>query len=267
MLTMSDAEAAAERFFAGMSKPVPPGDSVLGAAQEAQESPSVSPPRSSTPTGSRDVDAPEAAARRFYGHQEPQDRAEPSVGGNPSRTPEATPEPPDGPDEPTIAELDEQRRQTEEARAERMFDLPMDVDNPRFDEPELDRFTVEVPEDMASNLAEGEAAQIGQAFVEAGLGLTTAASFLKMGIEAVQRGPMSPEAAETRNAAAMAELQKRWGDRTAEKLAEARAMISVAERRWPNIRDFLDRSGLGSDPKLIQQLVARAERRPGRKSR
>jgi hypothetical protein len=30
------------------------------------------------------------------------------------------------------------------------------------------------------------------------------------------------------------------------------------------LRNYLNATGLGSDPKLIQQLVARAERRPGR---
>jgi len=41
-------------------------------------------------------------------------------------------------------------------------------------------------------------------------------------------------------------------------------MIRDAERKWPGVKDYLNRSGLGSDPKLIKQLVARAERRPGR---
>jgi hypothetical protein len=30
------------------------------------------------------------------------------------------------------------------------------------------------------------------------------------------------------------------------------------------LRNYLNATGLGYDPKLIQQLVARAERRPGR---
>jgi hypothetical protein len=64
----------------------------------------------------------------------------------------------------------------------------------------------------------------------------------------------------------MAALREKWGTRTGEKIELARGMIRDAEKRWPGVKDYLNRSGLGSDPKLIQQLVARAERRPGRKS-
>ena len=42
-------------------------------------------------------------------------------------------------------------------------------------------------------------------------------------------------------------------------------MINAAEAKWPGVKAYLNATGLGSDPKLIQQLVARAERRPGRK--
>jgi hypothetical protein len=39
-------------------------------------------------------------------------------------------------------------------------------------------------------------------------------------------------------------------------------MIREASQRWPGLPEYLERTGLGSDPKLIQQLAARAERRP-----
>jgi hypothetical protein len=76
----------------------------------------------------------------------------------------------------TVAEIDEQRRQEEAERVNRLYDLPMsDVDGPRFDEPVMDRFTADIPDDLAGNLTEGEGEQIGQALVAAALGLTTAA--------------------------------------------------------------------------------------------
>jgi hypothetical protein len=62
----------------------------------------------------------------------------------------------------------------------------------------------------------------------------------------------------------MAALEQRWGDQMPAKLELARGMIAEAEKQWPGLRDYLNATGLGSDPKLIQQLVARAERRPGR---
>jgi hypothetical protein len=41
--------------------------------------------------------------------------------------------------------------------------------------------------------------------------------------------------------------------------------INEAEKRWPGVKAYLNATGLGSDPKLIKQLVARAERRPDRR--
>jgi hypothetical protein len=43
-----------------------------------------------------------------------------------------------------VAEIDEQRRQEEADRANRLYDLPMGDDGPRFDEPVMDRFTAEI---------------------------------------------------------------------------------------------------------------------------
>jgi hypothetical protein len=80
----------------------------------------------------------------------------------------------------------EEFRVKEADRANALFDLPMDPggDTPRFDEPPLDRFSAEIPDDLHANLQDGEGEQIGQAFIAAGLGNTTAASFVKMGVEA-----------------------------------------------------------------------------------
>jgi hypothetical protein len=86
---------------------------------------------------------------------------------------------------------DEQHRQEDADRANALYDLPMDTDNPRFDEPVMDTFTAEIPDDLAVNLMDGEGEQIGQALVAAGLGLTTAASFIKVGVAASRNGPLS----------------------------------------------------------------------------
>ena len=50
----------------------------------------------------------------------------------------------------------------------------------------------------------------------------------------------------------------------AKKGEPARGMINEAEKRWPGVKVYLNATGLGSEPKLIRQLAARAERRPGR---
>ena len=52
----------------------------------------------------------------------------------------------------TVAEIDEQRRQEEAERANRLYALPMDTDGPRFGEPVTDRFAPEI----AVNLKGGE---------------------------------------------------------------------------------------------------------------
>ncbi len=62
----------------------------------------------------------------------------------------------------------------------------------------------------------------------------------------------------------MRRARRRWGGQAEAKLIMARARIVEADQRWQGMREYLERSGLGSDPKLIQQLAARAERRPGR---
>ena len=139
----------------------------------------------------------------------------------------------------------------------------MDSDGPRFDEPVMDTFTAEIPDDLAVNLEPGEGEQIGQALVAAGLGDTTAASFIKMGIEASRRGPLSDHEIQQRNADGMKVLQERWGDQVPAKLELARSMIQKASTKWPGLKEYLNATGLGSDAKLIQQLVARTERRPG----
>ena len=130
----------------------------------------------------------------------------------------------------------------------------------------MDTFTPEIPDDLAVNLKDGEGEQIGQALVAAGLGLTGAASFMKMGVEASRNGPLADHEIQKRNADGMKVLQERWGDQTGAKLQMAKAMIQEASAKWPGLKEYLNATGLGSDPKLIQELVARAERKPGRKS-
>jgi hypothetical protein len=89
----------------------------LEAAQKAQERPSNSPSQhSSKQSASRDVEAPDGLA------------------------------------EMTVAKIDEQRRQEEADRANRLYALPMDPDGPRFGEPVTDRFSPEIAADFAVNL-------------------------------------------------------------------------------------------------------------------
>jgi hypothetical protein len=221
-------EDRAADFYARMDRPDPPkAEGVLGAARNAKEGPVSSGPSGPTPEPVHRPVAPSPAVEKM-----------------------------------TIAEIDGQRRQEEADRANRLYDLPMDDDGPRFDEPVMDTFTAEIPDDLAVNLKDGEGEQIGQALVAAGLGLTGAASFVRMGVEASRNGPLADHQIQQRNADSMKVLRERWGDQVPAKLAVAKAMIKEASAKWPGLRNYLNATGLGSDPKLIQQLVARAERRP-----
>jgi hypothetical protein len=216
----------------------------------------------SAPTAPRGPDEAEAAARRFYGQQPAQDRVQPSGRENVRPEPEATPEPPD-----EAQREHEEFRAKEAARAESMFgDTPMD--GVRYDEVELSghqEFSLEVPPDLAANLQPGEAEAITSAFIKAGVGRTMAVDLVRQGIEASRRGPLSDDQVERMNGNGIKALQAKWGDKAGEKIQMARGMINEAERKWPGLKNYLNATGLGSDAKLIQQLVARAERRPGRR--
>ncbi|WP_298372671.1 hypothetical protein [Azospirillum sp.] len=56
-------------------------------------------------------------------------------------------------------------------------------------------------------------------------------------------------------------LRQKFGAGADAKIAAARATIERAAEKWPQVYDFLDRSGLANSPRLIEQLAAHAERR------
>jgi hypothetical protein len=224
----------ADEFYAQMEKPVPPQpDGILGSAVSVKEGVVSSGPSDPTPDPVR---RPVAASLDL--------------------------------EKPTAQEIDEQRRQAAADLAEQMYgDAPMG-DGVRYDEVALtnhQEFSLDVPEDLAANLGEGEAQQITSAFIESGVGRTMAIDLVRQGIEASRRGPLSAEQVQRMNGNGMKDLQAKWGAQAGAKLELAKGMIRDAEKQWPGLRNYLNATGLGSDPKLIQQLVARAERRPGRK--
>jgi hypothetical protein len=246
-----------EAFYVAMPKPNAPNDRMLVQSRLVVEAPQPSAP--ATPRG---PDEAEAAARRFYGQEPAQDRVQPATGNSVVPKPEATQRPSDD-----AQREHEQRRQEEVDLAERMFGgTPMD--GVRYDEVELtslNEFSLDVPEDLAANLGEGEAQQIVSSFIEAGVGRTFAVDLVRQGVEASRRGPLSDDQVQRRNTDGMAALREKWGSQTGAKIELARGMIAAAEAKWPGVKAYLNATGMGSDPKLIQQLVARAERRPGRR--
>lgn len=59
----------------------------------------------------------------------------------------------------------------------------------------------------------------------------------------------------------MKALQERWGDQTGAKIQLAKGMIAAAEKQWPGLTNYLNATGLGSDPKT-HPTVGRAGRAP-----
>jgi hypothetical protein len=86
----------------------------------------------------------------------------------------------------------------------------------------------------------------------------------EQGVEASRRGPPSDLQIQQRAADGVKAQQERWSDQVPAKLGLSREMIREAVTKRPGLKQYLDATGLGIDPKLIQQLVARAERIPGR---
>ena len=114
---------------------------------------------------------------------------------------------------------------------------------------------IDLPQDVAGQLGADELPQVKAALIAAEVGHTLAGSFIQQATVAM-RNPITttPEQAETA-------LRQKFGSSADAKLAAARGMIEKAAERWPAVWDFLDRTGLGNSPRLIEQLAARAARR------
>jgi len=84
-------------------------------------------------------------------------------------------------------------------------------------------------------------------FVKAGLGVTQAQALWQAGMQALK------EPITTNTVGALEAL----GPDADSLVADARAAVAKAEKTWPSIKDFLNRSGLGNDPATIRFLAQR----------
>lgn len=137
-----------------------------------------------------------------------------------------------------------------------LYDTPSDgvwYGEPPFEQP--DAVPINLPQDVVGQIGAGELPQVKAAFVSAGVGQTLANSFLDQATSAI-REPIT-----TTPEQAHAVLRQKFGAGADAKIAAARATIARAAEKWPQVYEFLDRSGLGNSPRLIEQLAAHAERR------
>lgn len=149
---------------------------------------------------------------------------------------------------------------------------PRDPDPTGFFEPEDGEAPLAHPEHVPladiigaedlETLPAGEAAQIQAAFVEAGVGIGLAGSLLREARSALRAHSAGHPAPSPDDC--MAALRRQHGDRATEVVESANELVTRAETKWPGIRDWLDRSGLGNNPKVISRLAARARRSASR---
>ncbi|MGR0183717.1 hypothetical protein [Azospirillum aestuarii] len=139
-------------------------------------------------------------------------------------------------------------------------DLPQG-DGVRYDEPipdQAETILVDLPEDIASTATAEEMALVKAGLHAAGIGHTLARSLVNQAVEAL-RSPVTitPEQAE-------ATLRQKFGASADAKIAAAQQVVADAAKKWPQVYDFLEQTGLINSPKLIEQLAARAARRAQR---
>ncbi|WP_305343749.1 hypothetical protein [Hydrogenophaga sp.] len=153
-----------------------------------------------------------------------------------------------------------------------LYDDPIEIagSTPRLDEPDLSS-AAEVPADLnlgeyAQLIQHAEVAQVRDAIVAAELGASTSAALMDAARMAIrQRGGSAMTAAEAQAAskACESELRRAWGEKYDTNLAKARETFQKAVAKAPALRQFMVDSGLGSDPKVLKLLAARAAKRPG----
>ena len=109
--------------------------------------------------------------------------------------------------------------------------------------------------DHADLSPEGDAARanLAKAFVAAGAGPTVARELFADAARAAKDGYNASTAESTE-----AELRELWGSQYATKIAGAVELVQKAAAADPSIVEFLERTGLGNDPKFIRKIANRA---------
>lgn len=75
------------------------------------------------------------------------------------------------------------------------------------------------------------------------------------------RHPISPERMEAKNAETFDELRRSWGRNWEAKIDVARKAVQELERRVPGTMAELERTGMGSDPRVIKHFAEVGRRR------
>jgi hypothetical protein len=105
-------------------------------------------------------------------------------------------------------------------------------------------------------------AKLAEAFAAAGAGPTIAAEIYADAARAARETykPTSTEDAAT-------ELRELWGDQFQSKIDACRQLVQRAAAADPSIIGFLDKTGLGNDPRFIRKIAARIAARESARKR
>ncbi|WP_149537517.1 hypothetical protein [Siccirubricoccus phaeus] len=204
----------------------------------------------------------EAIAARFYPSMAPQPEA-PQSAPEAASVAEALAQPAEAP-KPSEAQQDAGTGDPFSDAAERMFPFSgietrgyVDWQEAAAERP-ADYDLAAPPGTLRDGTPEGQAAEarFRTALMEAGLGRTQAAELWQDALAA-----QASTAPRRTMEQAEAELRKGWGARYETKLAAARGAITKAAQTSPEIMEFLERTGLGNDPRFIRKVAAMAARR------
>ena len=141
-----------------------------------------------------------------------------------------------------------------------MYDMPDDGVN--YGEPDassVDALGLEMPSDFVVTDPE-QLQQVNEALVAAGVGHTLKNALMELATPYLRPDAPPPMS----DADALTQMRGMWGSQTDAKLAAARSMVDEAAKKWPGVKQWLNQTGLGNDPRLIEKLAARAARRPQR---
>lgn len=116
-----------------------------------------------------------------------------------------------------------------------------------------------LPGDLLPQMDPAEVEQFREALVAGGAGSTTARQVMTVA-EGYMRGTAEPMTMEAGRAA----LEQRFGRHAAAKVAAAQEVIAKASAKWPGLVGWLEETGAGNDPRLIEKLAARASKMPRR---
>lgn len=128
----------------------------------------------------------------------------------------------------------------------------------RWDEPAASSSAIKLtaPDGIDDHMATAEGQLIiAGALSAAGAGPTVAAELYSHAASALRPG-YAPSSA----AASEAALRSAWGSSYERNLSGVRAAVQAAAAKDPSLPAFLDRTGLGNDPRFIRLIAARVAR-------